>query len=206
ENMAYVSLLALLLLEHEPARSAALRESERRLWERMRGEHNAFFAAVHVLASGDPGARAEAAAALAEFPERKLELPVDLTRPGFSFEQRWWKNAKGEPRATSAIPLYLRPAGSNLWVDDPFGLVGSLRDDARTEYSGIDYLLAYWLARARGIVASAAAPRLPCAAPPERALPAGSRPCHTTPPLGGARPRCAGSSSSPRWRARSRGW
>ena len=31
-------------------------------------------------------------------------------------------------------------------------MVGSLRDNGQTEYSGVDYLLAYWLARARGIV------------------------------------------------------
>jgi len=152
ENMAYVSLLALLLLERAPERTAALRDVEARLWDGVRGEHNAFFAGVHALATGDDAARAESVAALAEFPERKRELPVDLTRPGFDFETSWWKNSKGRPRATEPIPLYLRPAGSNLWVSDPQLLVGSLEDHGQTEYSGIDYLLAYWLARARGFV------------------------------------------------------
>jgi hypothetical protein len=152
DNMAYVSLLALLLLETAPERNAALREAEARLWSGVAGERNAFFAGVHALASGDPAARAELRAALAEFPERKRELPVDLTRPGFGFEARWWKNSKGHPRATEPIPLYLRPSGSNLWVSDPYALVGSLRDAGQTEYSGVDYLLAYWLARAGGWV------------------------------------------------------
>jgi hypothetical protein len=150
DNMAYASLLALLLLEADPPRAAALREAEARLWNGVRGERNAFFAGVHALASGDAAARDEARAGLAEFPERKQELPVDLTRPGFDFERRWLKNSKGLPRAKAPVPLYLRPAGSNLWVSDPYALVGSLKDVGQTEYSGVDYLLAYWLARARG--------------------------------------------------------
>lgn len=152
ENMSYVSLLALLLLEAAPERSAALREAEARLWETVRGEQNAFFAGVHALASGEPAAGREAAAALAEFPERKRDWPVDLTRPGFDFERSLWRSSKGLPRAKAPVPLYLRPAGSNLWVNDPRALVGSLRDSGQTEYSGVDYLLAYWLARAGGWV------------------------------------------------------
>jgi hypothetical protein len=152
ENMAYVALLSLLLLEEAPERSARLCEAEARLWDGVRGEHNAFFAGVHALASGDAGAIAETRSALAEFPERKLELPVDLTRPGFEFETSWWKTSKGRPRATQPIPLYLRPAGSNLWVSDPRVLAGSLADTGQTEYAGIDYLLAYWLAREQDLV------------------------------------------------------
>jgi hypothetical protein len=152
DNMAYVSLLPLLMLEADPERGAALREAEARLWDGVRGERNAFFAGVHALASGDEAARAEVRAGLLEFPERKRELPVDLTRPGFDFEQRFWNNTKGLPRAKQPVPLYLRPAGSNLWVSDPYALVGSLKDTGQTEYSGVDYLLAYWLARAGGWV------------------------------------------------------
>jgi len=152
QNMGYVSLLALLLLEQAEGRSAALRAAEARLWEGVRGENNGFFAAVHGLASGDESARREAATALAEFPAQKRDLPVDLTRPGFDFDRRWWKNSKGLPRATTPVPLYLRRASSNLWVDDPRLLAASLGGTGQTEYSGIDYLLAYWLARERGFV------------------------------------------------------
>jgi hypothetical protein len=152
DNMAYASVLALLLLETDPDRAAALREIEARLWDGVRGEHNAFFAGVHALVSGDAEARDEARTALADFPERKLELPVDLTRPGFDFEQRWLKTSKGLPRAKEPVPLYLRPVGSNLWVSDPYALVGSLKDKVQSEYSGVDYLLAYWLARSAGWV------------------------------------------------------
>jgi hypothetical protein len=153
DNMAYVSLLALLLLEEEPARKAALHDVEARLWDGVSGEHNAFFAGVHALAIDDDAADDELRAGLADFPERKQSHPVDLTRTGFDFEARWLKNGKGLPRAKEPVPLYLRPSGSNLWVSDPYALVGSLRDVDRIEYAGVDYLLAYWLARSLGIVA-----------------------------------------------------
>jgi hypothetical protein len=37
-------------------------------------------------------------------------------------------------------------------VNDPQLMAGSLNDRGETEYAGIDYLLAYWLARERGLV------------------------------------------------------
>jgi hypothetical protein len=152
ENMAYVALLPLLRLEADAARARELREIEARLWSKVAGERNAFFALVHAAASGDPAGRAEGLAALREFPDQKRDFPVDLTRNGFQFERSAWKSSKGEPRALAPLPLYLRPSGSNLWVNDPHLMAGSLRDRGETEYAGIDYLLAYWLARERGLV------------------------------------------------------
>jgi hypothetical protein len=152
ENMAYVSFLPLLLLEGEAGRAGELRRIEARLWSKVAGEHNAFFAFVHAAASGDPAARAEGLAALREFPDEKRDFPVDLTRDGFDIERSAFQNSKGEPRAKEPLPLWLRPAGSNLWVSDPQQMAGSLNDRGETEYAGIDYLLAYWLARERGLV------------------------------------------------------
>ena len=136
-----------------PERGAALREAEARLWDGVRGEHNAFFAGVHALASGDDAARAEARRRAPRVPRAQAGAAGGPhARPASTIEARWWKSSKGLPRAKQPIPLYLRPAGSNLWVSDPYALVGSLRDTGGTEYSGIDYLLAYWLARAGGCV------------------------------------------------------
>jgi hypothetical protein len=152
ENMAYVALLPLLRLESDATLARELREVEARLWGKVAGERNAFFAFVHAAASDDPAAHAEGLAALREFPDQKRDFPVDLTRDGFDFERSAWKNSKGEPRALAPLPLYLRPSGSNLWVNDPRLMAGSLGDRGETEYAGIDYLLAYWLARERGLV------------------------------------------------------
>ena len=71
ENMSYSALLPLLLLEQDPERAEALQANEARLWDKVAGEHNAFFAFVHATASADPAARAEGLAALREFPDRK---------------------------------------------------------------------------------------------------------------------------------------
>jgi hypothetical protein len=152
ENMAYVALLPLLRLESDATLARELRKVEARLWGKVTGERNAFFAFVHAAASDDPAAHAEGLAALREFPDQKRDFPVDLTRDGFDFERSAWKNSKGEPRALAPLPLYLRPSGSNLWVNDPRLMAGSLGDRGETEYAGIDYLLAYWLARERGLV------------------------------------------------------
>jgi len=155
ENMAYAALLPLLLLETDADLAARLRASEARLWDRVQGEHNAFFAFVHALASRDAAAAAEGSAALREFPDRKLALAVDLTRDGFAIRESWWKSGKGEPRAAEPLPLYLRPSSSNLWVDDPHAMVGSLKHSGQIEFAGIDYLLAYWLGRQQGFVGPA---------------------------------------------------
>jgi hypothetical protein len=144
----------LLRLEADPALARELREIEARLWRKVAGERNALFALVHAAASDDAAARAEGVAALHEFPDEKRDFPVDLTRDGFEIERSAWPNSKGEPRARAPLPLHLRPSGSNLWVNDPQLMAGSLRDRGETTYSGIDYLLAYWLARERGWVAS----------------------------------------------------
>ena len=151
QNMAYVSLLPLLRLEHRARaalgdRGAALADGGRRAQRLLR-----------VRARGRERRRRRRARKASprsrEFPDRKRDFPVDLTRPGFDFRERVWKNSKGEPRAKEPLPLYLRPSGSNLWVSDPRLMVGSLPDRGETEYAGIDYLLAYWLARERGFVA-----------------------------------------------------
>lgn len=164
ENMAYLSLYPLLLLETDEAVAGPLREAGRRTWRHMREERNAFFAFVQAAVVGDEtspvAARRDPAddaietgrASLREFPDEKVALPVDLTRAGFDFPRAFFETGKGEPRSTRAVPLYLRPSGSNLWVGDPYRLVGGLHYRGDPEYAGVDYLLAYWIARYHGFV------------------------------------------------------
>jgi len=158
ENMAYLSFYALLLLEDDAVIATKLRDAARRTWRYVRDEHNAFFAFVQAAVvdaapTSAPGAESPAEAietgraSLREFPERKIAWPVDLTRAGFDFPRAFLKTGRGEPRSTRAVPLYLRPSGSNLWVSDPYRLVGGLRQRGNPEYAGVDYLLAYWMAR-----------------------------------------------------------
>ena len=164
ENMAYLSLYPLLLLGPDESVAGPLREAGRRTWRYVSEEHNGFFAFVHaavvadettpVADRRDPAVDAieKGRAALREFPDEKVALPVDLTRAGFDLPRACLKTGKGEPRSTLAVPLYLRPSGSNLWVSDPYRLVGGLHYHEDPEYAGVDYLLAYWIARYHGFV------------------------------------------------------
>jgi hypothetical protein len=164
DNMGYLALYPLLLLERSPKVAEKLRQGARRSWRHMKEERNAFFAFVHAAlvegqASGEtkrPSSLEAARAgkeALREFPEEKVEWPVDLTRPGFDYPRAFFNSRKCEPRTTRAVPLYLRPRGSSFWASDPYRLVGSLLRHGEVENAGMDYLLAYWMGRHHGFVA-----------------------------------------------------
>ena len=161
ENMGYLSLYPLLLLEKDPRILERLKESGRRTWRHVKDERNAFFAFAHAGAveggpAGDARSAAEAARAghdaLREFPESKIEFPVDLTRPGFDYPRAFLNNRKCLPRTTSALPLYLRPRSSSMWASDPYRLAGSLTRRGHMENAGMDYLLAYWMGRYHGFI------------------------------------------------------
>jgi len=161
ENMGYLALYPLLLLEKDPRTLERLRSGERRTWSHVKDEKNAFFAFVHAGAvesgeGGDPGSAAEAAragrAALREFPDEKVELPVDLTRHGFNYPRAFLNNRKCLPRTTRALPLYLRPRSSSMWASDPYRLAGSIALRRKMENAGMDYLLAYWMGRYHGFI------------------------------------------------------
>lgn len=156
DNMGYLAIYPLLLLTTSPTVRDGLRESECRSWAHVRRDRNAFFALVHasVVAESDEEAAAQSVAALREFPERKIPLPVDLTRPGFDFPRAFLNSRKCLPRTTDGLPLFLRPVSSSYWAADPLSLVGRLTADGTSEYAGMDYLLAYWMARFHGHVSA----------------------------------------------------
>jgi hypothetical protein len=168
DNMGYLALYPLLLLEKDPEVLEKLRRSERRSWSHMSEDRNAFFAFVHAALVGDaPDPRAPAGSAprvpseeaaraglesLREFPEEKVEWPVDLTRPGFDFPRAFLNSRACEPRTTSGVPLYLRARTSSFWASDPYRLVARLGRRGEVENAGMDYLLAYWMGRHHGFV------------------------------------------------------
>jgi hypothetical protein len=167
DHMGYLALYPLLRLEEDPRIAAVLRDGGRRTWRHVRGDRNAFFAFIHAAAVGDPPGDPPPAAfstveealstgreSLGEFPEEKIEWPVDLTRPGFDFPRAFLNSRKCEPRTTSGIPLYLRVRTSSLWASDPFRLAGRLLRYGEVENAGMDYLVAYWLGRYHGFIAA----------------------------------------------------
>jgi hypothetical protein len=166
DNMAYLALYPLLLMERDERIVAALRRGACRTWRHVRDDRNSFFAFVQASQVGscesdgepEPGPQDLAARKgrewLFEFPDRKVAWPVDLTREGFDFPRAFLHTSDGEPRSKQAVPLYLRPLGSSLWNDDPRLLVGRLESHGDIEFAGIDYLVAYWMGRYEGFVAA----------------------------------------------------
>lgn len=165
DNMAYLALYPLFLLEQRKPLLEDLWAGEMRTWAAVQDDRNAFFALAHAAmerravqfriaaAPADELAGQRGREWLLEFPEEKVSWPVDLTRPGFDFPRAFFNNRKCEPRTTHGVPLHLRPRGSNLWVSDPFRLVGNLTKHGDEEYAGADYLLAYWIGRYHGFIA-----------------------------------------------------
>ena len=75
------------------------------------------------------------------------------TRRG-SLPRRWLPGRKGRRLARDLVPIELRRPSSFEWKSSPYRLGRSLPKDAdlralpRIEYTGLDYLAAYWLLRA----------------------------------------------------------
>ena len=166
DHMGFLALYPLLLLEENPEIVETLRVGARRSWGYMADERNAFFAFIHAGVvgeenrgapgdfAGDAGAVARGRSAIAEFPSDKVEWPVDLTRPGFGLERLFFNDGSGHPRSRESVPLYLRVRSSSIWAGDPYRMVGRIGRHGEVENSGADYLVAYWLGRHHGFIAS----------------------------------------------------
>jgi len=154
DNMAYLALCPVLLLEKDGEVLGELRRAGRRSWRAVAEDRNAFFSFVHagLVQPGAAAAQESGRTALREYPDDKVEWPVDLTRPEFQFPRASLNTRKGVPRTTRGVPLYLRPRSSCFWASDPFRLVGNLTAQGDTETAGADYLLAYWMGRYFGFI------------------------------------------------------
>ncbi|MBN1442950.1 MAG: hypothetical protein JXA90_09580, partial [Planctomycetes bacterium] len=71
---------------------------------------------------------------------------IDLTgRP--EVEPALFTNRFGSPMNRTALPVHVRYRGSLAWTKCPFQLVKRLDASGAKCVSGVDYLLAYWMAR-----------------------------------------------------------
>ena len=142
----YRVLIPLARRTQDPA-LADLRHGMLRTWLRVREDENAYFSTV--LCSIDPPAceqpaLAAARALLEDFPLEKRALAPDPALA--SLPRRWLPGRKFRPRARNLVPIELRPVSSFEWKSSPYRL--EPRDSPETEYTGLDYLVAYWLYRA----------------------------------------------------------
>lgn len=139
----YRVLLPLALETNDPAASD-LRHGLFRSWLRVREDGNAYFDLV--FCSLEPGTcDAEvldrARGQLTAFPleKRKLGPRADVAdHPVRLLPGRKWKLL-----AREIVPIDARPASSFEWKSSPYRLHAHRRPN--TEYTGLDYLVAYWL-------------------------------------------------------------
>jgi hypothetical protein len=129
----------------DPA-SADLRHGMHRTWLRVRPDRSPYFAAVfcHVEPeSCDRVALLDGWETLARFPleKRKVPPPPEVNQLGRALiPGRSWK-----PRARALVPIELRPPSSLEWKSSPYRLNWGIAPTI--EYTGVDYLAAYWLHR-----------------------------------------------------------
>ncbi len=139
----YRVLLPLARETNDPA-AADLRHGLWRSWLRVRSDGNAYFDLVFCSlepASCDAPLLARARAQLGAFPleKRKRGPSAEVADPPV----RLLPGRKWKILARDVVPIELRPASSFEWKSSPYRLHAHPRPN--TEYTGLDYLVAYWL-------------------------------------------------------------
>lgn len=153
DNMAFLTLYPLLQLERDPQRLALYRRGLEGAFEDVSHELNALFNLVYASSGGqhaEPAVR-DAVTTLRQFPEEKVYLPVDWTHRK-DLGRRFFNSRKCVPRAAAPLPVNLRPLRTMAWVSDPDVLYGNISARGELWLNGLDYLEAYWMARAHGLV------------------------------------------------------
>jgi hypothetical protein len=141
----YRALLPLARASGDPA-AAALEQGMRRAWKRVARDRNAYFTALWCqLAPGECTREllADVRDTLARFPLEKRRL---APRPELAgIPRAWLPGRKWRRYARELVPIELRPVSSLEWKSSPYRVHGSTHP--HLEYTGLDYLLAYWACR-----------------------------------------------------------
>lgn len=147
DNMGMMALYALVSLEQDAASRSYYERSLQELWRHTRNEGNAFFHLVYASRFPLPRfARFDLRENLRVYPLDRRTLPVDA-RELREVERTSSDNRFGVPTNRTALPLHLRRRSAFVWKDCPFALCGKGNASGTTCVSGVDFLLAYWMAR-----------------------------------------------------------
>ncbi len=139
----YRVLVPLARETRDPA-LADLRASLWRAWLRVEPDRNPYFTLVFCeLEPRSCTAELLAGAhdSLAAFPLEKRKVAPSLALG--ALPRRWLPGRHWEDQARDVVPMGLRPANSFEWKSSPYRLGQAA--DPNTEYTGLDYLVAYWL-------------------------------------------------------------
>jgi len=125
---------------------ADLQRGMQRAWRRVRDDRNAYFTVLYCGLAPDAcelDRLADAREMLLRFPLEKRRLApspelAELPRALLPTRKLRW-------RAREPVPIELRPAESFEWKSDPYRIDATVQPT--TEYTGADFLAAYWLYR-----------------------------------------------------------
>jgi len=147
DNMGMMGLWALAALEQEPGVRARFDRALAGLWGVTRHEGNSFFHAICASRFELPRfARFDLVENLRLFPVAPEVHGVDVRGlPGV--ERAFFKSRFGRVQNTTALPVHLRPRSSFVWTRSPFELEFAVAEPGARCVAGVDYLLAYWMAR-----------------------------------------------------------
>lgn len=123
-----------------------LRHGMYRTWLRVRDDGNALFAALFCQLEPrdcDRAALEEARQLLAQFPLEKRIVGPDPRVA--SLPRRLLPGRKWRPLARDRVPIELRAPDSYEWKASPYRMDGGFAPNG--EYTGLDYLSAYWVLR-----------------------------------------------------------
>lgn len=159
-NLAMLAYDVLLRYEDDANLREQYRAGLERTWRVVRSERNALFTYIArsggVAVGGD--ALASAQRTLLEFPlDQRDEPVVNSTREDVCLSPR--RDRSGDLQACAPLPVSERPRGPFEWNENPYRLdrLGA----GSQAYSGLGYVLAYWMGRQRGLIPAPAEPREP---------------------------------------------
>jgi len=145
-NLAVLAYDVLLRYEHDPRLREQYDAGLRRTWRVASREGNALLTGIAV-AHGVPVDQTAARAAIAslmDFPLEQRDMEVrNSRRPDVCVARR--RDRTGDLQACVPLPVSERPRGPFEWNQNPYRLDGPGR--GTQEYSGLGYLVAYWLGR-----------------------------------------------------------
>lgn len=158
--LLWLAYYPLLLIEKDPELKGFYEASLRRTWEgegNLRGikhEQNPIYAFAVNRFLGDTSGTPAGIQTLQWFPLdmklNRLSIARYERELGFRFDPTPQSPA---PAKGEVVPVDRRPKYWSTWVHDPY--VAGTREDFALEYSGLDYLMAYWQGRYHGYITAA---------------------------------------------------
>jgi hypothetical protein len=154
-NLAFLAYYNLIRYETDPRLSELYQKSLRRAWSVVRREKNPFFTfvyhAVTPRSEWDAAALDDARDTLLRFPTEESRYDPEALARGCVSPRVDRLNRR---QACAPLPMDERPQAAVEWNQNPARIERGTRD--RAGYSGFDFLVAYWLGRARGFIAAEA--------------------------------------------------